>query len=711
MKKIGFLLLFFTFQKVFSQNVEEQKNLLFSISEFSKTSAVTGREEEARDFIQHLFEKGICKQDRLGNMIITIGSGAPKRLFTAPLDEPGYVISQIQEDGYLRITPVGFGQQGTMFHQFLEGNEVKINTAHAIQLGVSTVPSSHYDALRAVPEKSKNVFQWQEAFIDVGVSSSSQVDVKGIKLLDPVTLNKKPIIIAEKNIAAPAVGAKAAVIALATVAQTLLHENFSGTVIIAFTSLELINGKGLETVINNYGPFDQVVRYNRFLNEPINNENEILVDKIIPNNSASQKIVKAGVAFRHPSTNAPEWKNAKLYEIGMASNYVSTPVEMIAINSAAQLTQTWLKCIDDKNWSLQKLKIVPTSIPDINYPTFNKEAVLLASLVSKYGVNPDEKPVRDLILSKLPKWSKPNVDEKGNIVLTFGKGKEHIAFVAHMDEVGFQVDSILNDGRLALKEVGGFFNWVWEGHSALVHINNREINAVFEPRQNYLQATKRHLSGTPLLVNAGFNSKQEAIAAGVQPTYTTVTMPKKMIRLSESKATARGFDDRVGCAALLLALDNLNPETVPCKVTFIWSTGEETGLVGSTYAEKYMKDVNIGYPIDTYVSSDAPMESKIFGYCPLGNGAIIRVLESINFVNRENLKNLQAIAKNKGVKLQYGMTAGGTDGQGFLNNGIPSVPLSWPGRYSHSPIEVMDFNDMKSLVQLINTIIQSNSSK
>jgi putative aminopeptidase FrvX len=706
MKKILFLLLFFTFQKAFSQITEAQKNLLLSITEFSKTSAVTGREEEARNFINNLFEKGLVKQDRLGNIVITIGSGSPKRLFTAPLDEPGYVISQIQEDGYLRITPVGFGQQGTMFHQFLEGNEVKINTEHTIQLGVSTVPSSHYDALRSVPEKSKNVFQWQESFVDVGVSNSRQVDEKGIKLLDPVTLNKKPIIVADKNIAAPSVSAKAAVIALATVVQTLLHENFSGTVVFAFTSLELINGKGLESVVNNYGPFDQVIRYNRFLNQPINNETEILVDKIIPNNGVTQKIVKSSIGFRHPSTNAPDWENAKLYEIGIASNYSATPVEMISINSVEQLAQTWLKCIDNKDWSLQKLKSVATTPQNFNYSSFNNEAALLSSLVSMYGVNPDEKPVRDLILSKLPKWAKPIVDEKGNIVLTFGKGKEHIAFVAHMDEVGFQVDSILNDGRLALKEVGGFFNWVWEGHSALVHINDKDINAVFEPRKNYLQETKRHLAGTPLLVNAGFRSKQEALAAGIQPVLTTVTMPKKMIRLSESKATARGFDDRVGCAALLLALENLNPDALPYKVTFIWSTGEETGLVGSTYAEKFMKDVSVGYPIDTYVSSDAPMESKIFGYCPLGNGAIIRVLESINFVNREQLKKLQILAKNKGVKIQYGMTAGGTDGQGFLNNGIPSVPLSWPGRYSHSPIEVMDFKDMKSLVQLITTIMQ-----
>ena len=184
-----------------------------------------------------------------------------------------------------------------------------------------------------------------------------------------------------------------------------------------------------------------------------------------------------------------------------------------------------------------------------------------------------------------------------------------------------------------------------------------------------------------------------------------------MIQLSETKATARGFDDRVGCAALLLALENLDPNQLPFKVTFVWSIGEETGLVGSTYAEKYLKDVSVGYPIDTYVSSDAAMESKLFGYCPLGNGAVIRVLESINFISRINLKKLQNLSEKNAIKIQYGMTVGGTDGQGFLSNGIPSVPLSWPGRYSHSPIEIMDFNDMKSLIQLIKAIMMDHTLK
>jgi putative aminopeptidase FrvX len=709
-KKIT-VLIFLPLQ-LLAQNTNQQKTLLESIQAIAKTTAVTGREDEASAFINTLFEKGICKKDKLGNLVITIGSGLPKRLFTTAIDEPGYVISQIQNDGYLRITPVGYGHQGNLFHQFLEGNEVKISTENGNQYGVATVPSSHYDGLRAVPEKSKSPFQWQEAFIDIGAASSKAVAEKGIRLLDPLTTNKKPTIIANRWIAAPAIASKAAIIALANVAQTLLQQQqFAGTVIIAFTSLELLNGKGLESVVHQYGPFDEVVMFNRFLNASINSTDEILVDKTIPYNIGIQKITKPIIAFRHPSTNQPEWgTNAKVYQVGLPSNYTATPAEMLAITSVEQLTKAWLHVVDDKDWTVVYSKSTNAKEPIEAFTSFNKEAILLAALIEKSGVYPNERPVHDLILTKLPKWAQPATDEKGNIVLTFGKGKQHIAFVAHMDEVGFVVDSIRNDGILVLKEIGGFFNWVWEGRSALVHVEDKDVNGVFEPRANYLQATKR-FNNSPITVNAGFASYKAAVDAGVKEGVTAVTMPKKMVRLGNVKATARGFDDRVGCAALLLALENVDPNKLPFTVTFVWSVGEETGLVGSTFAEKYLQNVSVGYPIDTYVSADAPMESKIFGDCPLGSGAVIRVLESINFISRNNLHYLQDLAKKNTIKIQYGMTAGGTDGQGFLSYGIPSIPLSWPGRYSHSPIEVMDFNDMRSLIQLIQAIMKDTSKR
>lgn len=704
MQKLGAFLLSVTITLTLNAQTTSS-NLLSVLQTFSKTSAVTGRENEVADYISSLFAAGTLRKDKLGNLVLILGSGAPKRLFVAPLDEPGFVVSAITESGYLRITPVGYGHRGSMYHQFLQGNEVTIGTQKTPVPGIAVVPSAHYEGLRAVPERTKPVYNWQETFIDVGVHSAKSVEDRGIRLLDPLTIRKKPVVIGEAYIAAPAVSSKAAIVALAAVAKTLLQEKFTGTVVIAFTTLELLNGKGLEVVVTKYGAFDQVIRFNRFLSADPKKKDEILVSKKLAFSSGNQRISKPAIPFRHPATGGPDWDTARVFDIGLPSFYANTPVEMVSVEAISHLAQTWLRAVENKPWKLASLPHLKTSEKEPSFRTFATESSILIELVERYGVSGDEKRVRDFILSQMPRWAKPFVDEKGNLVLTFGQGKQHIAFVAHMDEVGYVVDSICNDGRLVLKQRGFFFNWVWEGQAAIVHTLAKGIPAVFAPRAGYLTATTRSNGNTTPIVFAGFNNKAEAVTAGVVEGLTTVTMPKQMTRLSEEKASARGLDDRVGCASLLQVLRSITPEMLTFKVTFIWSVEEETGLAGAAFAAKNLRDLQVVYPIDTYVSSDDPVDPRIFGYCPLGSGAVIRVLESINMVTREHLAYLQALAAKSNIKVQYGMTAGGTDGQPFLKYDIPSVPLSWPGRYSHSPVEVMDFRDMSSLMALIRAII------
>ena len=394
----------------------------------------------------------------------------------------------------------------------------------------------------------------------------------------------------------------------------------------------------------------------------------------------------------------------KIYEIGIASKYSNSPVEMIAINDVINL----ISYISNS----QKIQLSHYyDFPDKKkqkktlFKSYSEYESILGELINKYGVSTSENSVRNHIIKKLPSWAKPIVDEKGNLILTFGEGENHKVFVAHMDETGYIVNDIKNDGRLELKMLGGMLPWLWEAQPATIHLRHKKITGVFEPRLDYLTSKKRK-SNFPLNVNAGFLSKSEALEAGVIIGETTITMPKEMIRLNENRVTGRSFDDRVGCAALILALNKINPRELKNKITFVWSVEEEIGLRGAKHSAINLKNASIVYPVDTYVSSDDPYKDESFANAPLGNGAVIRVLESINFVSRENFKMIRKLADNNNIKTQYGMTSGGTDGQPFLSYGIPSVPISWPGRYSHSPIEIMDLRDMNSLVKLIKAVIE-----
>ena len=699
--------LFFSSQFILAQHTLGNPNLIEHLNEFSKTSSITGREKQAASYIQDLFQKGELKKDRLGNLIMVLGSGHPKRLITVPLDEPGYVISQIQQDGFIKLNPLGFGYIGNLYHQFIQGHEVIINTETESLIGVSTVRSAHFDGVRANPESMKSPFSWHEIYLDVGATSASELATRNIQLLDPVTLNKKPVTINNSYVAAPSIKSKAAAIALAVVAKSIKEIEFKGTIVFAWTTLELLNGKGIEAVINNYGPFNEIHRFNRFLESKKIGKETLLANNLISKKGSNLVKTKPVIDFRNPASTI-NFNSENIYEIGLPSLYENSPIELVAVSDVENMIDYWLKVLD--------INVKEAEVPQLkhetsktSYDSFNEEHNLVSKLIGKYGVSYDEGSVRKLILNELPNWAKPKIDRVGNIVLTFGKGKEHIAFVAHMDETGYFVNSISDDGRLILKMRGRMFPWIWEAQPALVHTDKNPIQGVFEPRADYRNSLTR-LSSEPLKVFAGFNSKNEALAAGIKIGVTTVTMPKEMIRISENRAAARGFDDRVGSAALLKSLKDLNPNELNQRVTFIWSVAEEAGLIGSTFAAKNLTDISTVYPIDTYVSSDDPYSDESFANSPLGDGAVIRVLESINFLSRKNLKKIQTIANKNEIKVQYGMTAGGTDGQAFLGYGIPSIPLSWPGRYSHSPVEVMDYRDLNSLTSLISAIIKNPSN-
>ena len=677
---------------------------------FARTSAVTGREEEASHFVQQLFKAGALQKDQLGNLVLVLGSGVPRRLLVAPLDEPGYVVSQVQPNGYLRVAPAGGGQVGPLFHQFLEGHDVRILSEAGPRNAISCVPSSHYDNLRVEPERSKAPFSWQAAFLDVGAASAAQVAQQGIRLLDPLTLEKKPVFFGQQWVAAPAMKTKAAAMALATVAQTLAASPVKGTVVIAWTTMELLNGKGFEAVANHYGPFDEVYRFDRTLEAEAAGSGQVLADQLLPGAVPSDVQVTAPArAGRKPVLPNVQLTAARTYLLGLPARYANTPVETVALTEVQHLTQAWLRAAGAANAAAATLSPpTPSLAPAL--PPLTPGAKLLAGLVGQYGVSTAETPVREFIAQQLPRWAHPETDAAGNLVLSFGQGPRHLVFVAHMDEVGFVVDSIRPDGRLVLGLKGGAFSWLWEAQPALLHTPGQvDVPALFEPRAYYQQATKS-ASAAALTVFAGFTSAQQAQAAGIRVGRTTVTMPKQLRPLGTQRAAARGLDDRVGCAALLLTLQHLDPAQLPCRVTFVWSTGEEIGLLGAAFAAQKLQDATVVYPIDTFVSSDAPQESPVFGYCPLGQGAVIRVLESINFARRDLVHDVHALADRQHIPIQEGMTAGGTDGMEFMNYGIPSVPLSWPGRYSHSPVEVLDFRDMDSLVRLLGALLQPTTT-
>ena len=328
---------------------------------------------------------------------------------------------------------------------------------------------------------------------------------------------------------------------------------------------------------------------------------------------------------------------------------------------------------------------------------------VLSTLVETYGVSGMEAPVREAVRRLLPAWTRPEVDTAGNLWVTAGRGEPTVVFVAHLDEIGFQVDSIRDDGTLAVSPRGGLFLSLWEGRPALVHTGTGTVPAVFAPRDSSAPPTREPAA---LTVDVGTTSRAETDSLGIRPGHT-VTSPKEFVRLAGTRATGRSFDDRVGATALVLALRRLDPRRLRHTVVFLWSVREEVGLEGAAAAARALglRPARV-HAVDTFVSSDSPLEWPGFALAPLGRGPVARALDQSSVTPPAYLDSLVRLARARRIPLQVGATNGGNDGSVFAEFGVPDVPLGWPLRYSHSPAELVDLRDVAGLADLVGAVAE-----
>src|SRR5881296_1212877 len=225
----------------------------------SGMTAVSGYEQAVADSLVALFP-GQASKDRVGNVVLTLGRGAPKRLVSCPLDEPGYVVGNVTDEGYLTLRRVGRLTPGTaqLFdQQNLEGHRVTLFGLKGPVPGVAGVRSTHLT--RGRPAGSEAAFTVDNAYVDVGAATRADLDALGLPVLTPVATLKQPHRYGDGGalLAAPVAGRRAACAALAAAVQA--KPRVTGTVVVAFTVQSLYTSNaGLASVKALLGPFDDI---------------------------------------------------------------------------------------------------------------------------------------------------------------------------------------------------------------------------------------------------------------------------------------------------------------------------------------------------------------------------------------------------------------------------------------------------------------------
>lgn len=647
--------------------------------------ASPGREQVATDLIMGALPG--WRRDAIGNLVLRRGSGRPRRVVACGLDQAGYVVSEITSDGYLRLHGAGNQRQHPLWDQFHEGQRILVHTRSGPVPGVIGVRSTHLWRRRSASEGIPTV---DSLWVDIGARSRAEATSLGVALLDPVARDW-PRWSYGDLVAGPAAADRAGCAAVAAAARGTPER---GETIFVISAQSAFGWTGLSAAVAPLGEVDTlVVASSRFA----------AADAAAADGDAG---VLERELRRPPFQPLPGLRIGATIALTVRSRFPGTLVESVRAADAARYAA-----------AVARAAGIPDGASGAAFPTLPEPsgpaphgarrdslaaaASLLATLTETYGVSEHEGAVRETIRAALPAWarSRARTDSAGNLVLALGPDRDTVVFMAHMDEVGFEITRIAPDGSVSLRRRGGFLTSLWEGQTALLHLENGDrrttLRGVFVPRDS---ATTKQ----PDDLRAWFAMDSAALVARGAGVGSAVTSYKTATRLGAVRFSARAIDDRAGCTALILAVRALDPAKLTHKVIFAWSVREETGLSGAAaMANALGAPVRRVYAVDTFVSSESPLESSRFAYAPLGDGVVVRALDNSSSTPPAEIDRVATVARRARIPFQIGTTNGGNDGSVFPRHGAPDIPLSWPGRYSHSPVEVADLRDVAALGRLV----------
>ena len=695
-----------------------------------RVPAVSGYEQILSEEIRKRLSELSPKTDNLGNVYLSVGSGAPHRLVVTPIDEPGYVVSEITEQGYLRVQRLPQRAPNDVFDLLNFAQPVTIQTRVGPQItGVFAGLSVHLQSGRLNPPKMTSL---DELYVDIGARSAEEVRKAGVDLLDPLVVARQWFSVGNNGEAGPAVGDRFGAYALVQVLGEMNKSKVKGTTTFAFLTHHWLDGRGVDRILEETAP-DEL----------------IYVGRINPQAPAAAKSTSyqarpgSGVLIGR-SANSSGTEQTFANEFQIIAEKEQIPIHIVPLNEflirgygkAASIPKRWVELGVPTLWpvtpgefvaskDIAQLRRLLAAYFQIPKPAEESEKALEVhreyrrseALIGTYGASGHEEDVRELVISKLDLRLRKMVqtDAAGNLVLHLGDGKRdektpRIVFIAHMDEIGYEVKKIEDDGRLQVEVLGGGYPQYFLGHVVLVHKKeDRPVGGVLELPSGWDQPGFEWPSGPrsidePLHVYVGTTSKEDTEKLGIA-VGDSVTIPKEYRRMLGTRASARSFDDRVGCSALITAANAIGTELPGRDVTFVWSTQEEIGLKGAAaFAGQAAKEGRVPdfvFAVDTFVSSDSPLESKRFADVELGKGFVVRALDNSNVIPSQYLDRVLSMAKDNGIPVQYGVTGGGNDGSAFLQYGSVDVALGWPLLYSHSPAEVIDTRDFDALSKIV----------
>lgn len=338
-------------------------------------------------------------------------------------------------------------------------------------------------------------------------------------------------------------------------------------------------------------------------------------------------------------------------------------------------------------------------------PAFgNIQLRLLEKLCNVIAVSGDEGEVRKIVLEEIKPFAEEvKVDAMGNVLASksgSGRNRMRVMLDAHMDEVGFMIVADDGDGIYRFENVGGIDVRHLVGKQ--VFVGRKRTPGVIGGKPIHLMSHDERTKKVPLdalRIDLGLKGKAEV---GDRAGFAT-----KFKRVGPS-ILSKAIDDRIGVATVIELLKNA-PSNVDVCAAF--TVQEEIGLRGAKVAAQYFNP-DLAIAVDSTPANDLPMHDdseNIIYNTKLGAGPAIYIADGSTLHDPRLVRFLAETAEAEKIPYQFRQPGGGGTNSGAIQRallGIPTVSVSVPHRYTHSPVSISRVEDWKNTLNLLHTALK-----
>ncbi|PZN13278.1 MAG: peptidase M28 [Bacillota bacterium] len=340
---------------------------------------------------------------------------------------------------------------------------------------------------------------------------------------------------------------------------------------------------------------------------------------------------------------------------------------------------------------------------------------LLEELTQAPGVPGFEDPVRDIMRRYLEPVAEVSTDHLGSLIarLPGRSQRPRILLAGHLDEVGFMVSRITDEGFLKFQPLGGWWSQVLLAQRVVVHTRRGPLPGIIGSKPPHLlPADERDkvVKIKDMFIDIGASSRQEAEEWGVRP-GDPVVPDGPFTRLHNDRLVlAKALDNRAGCAIVVRVLEELAAGDHPNTVYGVATVHEEISLTGGgARTSAFAVDPDIAFAVDVGIAGDVPGVEADEAQSKLGKGPTILLYDRTMLPHRR-LRDLVAdTAEAEGIPYQFDlMPGGGTDAAFFHvhGRGVPSLVVGPPTRYVHSHGAILHLDDLENAVRLLVAVIR-----